>query len=511
MSDSETSSPNSARYWIALPKKLISLCQGSRLASWCRKHRRSVVTGVVVFAHTLGALTSVKALFETRTPQGTLAWVISLNTLPYVAVPAYWVFGRSSFNGYVSARQAEFADLDPLLQETYRQLIEDDFLLHTEQGDFTTEEKIARLPYTRFNDVELLIDGEATFDSIIESISQAKDYILVQFYIIRNDDLGNRLRDALLERAAAGVRVYFIYDEIGSYQLPTKWLNDCREGGIDIRPFNTRQGHTNRFQLNFRNHRKVVIIDGKTGFVGGHNVGDEYLGLSEKFGHWRDTHVKFEGPVVLATQVAFMEDWNWAADSIPVLNWTPQRAENGDVAALSLPTGPSDEVESCTLFFLHTINSAQDRLWIASPYFVPDEQIMSALQLAALRGVDVRIMLPEDPDHLLVYLSSFSYLPTAERAGIKIYRYGGGFLHQKAMLVDDRYSAIGTANFDNRSFRLNFEITMLFDDPTFNEEVEKMFLDDFEDCRLLEEEELTERSFGFRFLVKCSRLLDPIQ
>ncbi|MEM6916439.1 MAG: cardiolipin synthase [Verrucomicrobiota bacterium] len=507
MSENETTQKD----WIALSRKLLSSCRDSRVVSWCRKHRRSVITGFVFFAHTLGALTSVKALFETRTPQGTLAWVISLNTMPYVAVPAYWVFGRSSFNGYVGARQAEIADLDPLLQQAYQELLEDGFLVHNEIADFTTEEKIARLPYTRYNDVELLIDGEATFDSIIESIAEAEDYILVQFYIVRNDGLGNRLRDALLERAAAGVRVYFLYDEIGSYQLPTKWLRDCREGGIDIRPFNTRQGHTNRFQLNFRNHRKVVLIDGKTGFVGGHNVGDEYLGLSEEFGHWRDTHVKFEGPVVLATQVAFMEDWNWAADSIPELNWTPQRSESGDIAALCLPTGPSDEVESCTLFFLHTINSAQDRLWIASPYFVPDEQIMSALQLAALRGVDVRIMLPEDPDHLLVYLSSFSYLPTAEKAGIQIYRYGGGFLHQKAMLVDDRYSAIGTANFDNRSFRLNFEITMLFDDEDFNEEVEEMFLNDFEESRLLEAEELTERSFGFRFLVKCARLLDPIQ
>lgn len=479
--------------------------------AWARKHRRSLVTGFVIFAHLLGALTSVKALFETRTPQGTIAWIISLNTMPYVAVPAYWVFGQSSFNGYVSARQAEFADLDPVLQQAYRELIEDGLLLHSDEADFTAEERIARLPYTRFNDAELLIDGEATFDSIIESIAEAEDYILVQFYIIRNDGLGNRLRDALLERAVSGVRVYFIYDEIGSYQLPASWLNECRKGGIDIRPFNTRQGHTNRFQLNFRNHRKVVVIDGKTGFVGGHNVGDEYLGLSEEFGHWRDTHVKFTGPVVLATQVAFIEDWNWAANEIPELNWTAQKSEEGDMAALCLPTGPSDEQESCTLFFLHFINSARERLWIASPYFVPDEQIMSALQLAALRGVDVRILLPEDPDHLLVYLSSFSYLPTAEKAGIKIYRYGGGFLHEKAMLVDDRYSTIGTANFDNRSFRLNFEMTMIFDDEGFNGEVEQMFLDDFEASRLLDAEDLTEKSFPFRFAVKCSRLLDPIQ
>tara|TARA_R110002096_G_scaffold27831_10_gene84637 strand:+ start:127 stop:1623 length:1497 start_codon:yes stop_codon:yes gene_type:complete len=482
-----------------------------RLAARVGHHRKFLLTCFIVAAHLLGALTSVKALFDTRTPQGAIAWIISLNTIPYVAVPAYWVFGRSGFEGYVSARQTELTDLDPVLKKAYEDLAAGGFLLHSDSKHFTPEEKIARLPYTRFNDVELLIDGEETFNSIIDSIRQAEDYILIQFYIVRNDGLGNRLRDALLKKAASGVRVYFIYDEIGSYQLPKKWLENCRNGGIDIRPFNTRQGHSNRFQINFRNHRKVVIVDGKTGFIGGHNVGDEYLGLSEEFGHWRDTHVKFQGPAVLPAQVAFVEDWNWAADSIPRLNWHPKKSPHGNISALCLPTGPSDERESCTLFFLHAINSAHNRIWIASPYFVPDEQIMSALQLAALRGVDIRILLPEDPDHLLVYLSSFSYLPVAAKAGIEFYRYGDGFLHEKAFIIDDRYSAIGTANFDNRSFRLNFEITMLFDDEEFSEQVEKMFEADFKKSRLLNSSELTEKSFGFRFAVKCARLLDPIQ
>ncbi len=477
---------------------------------WMQLHRRAIITGIVVLFHGVGALTSVKALFETRTPQGAIAWVISLNTMPYVAVPAYWVLGRSGFKGYTHARQSSLEELNPVLKQAYTDLSNGGFMSHSDPASFTTEERIAKLPYTQFNDAELLIDGEETFDSIIKGISQATDYILVQFYIVRNDALGNRLRDALLERASAGVRVYFIYDEIGSYQLPQKWVTDCRAGGIDIRPFNTRQGSSNRFQLNFRNHRKVVIIDGHIGFVGGHNVGIEYLGQSEKFGDWRDTHVRFEGPVVLATQVAFVEDWNWAADSIPELNWTPKRSPHGNKTALCLPTGPSDSRESCTLFFLHSINTAKSRIWIASPYFVPDEQIMSALQLAALRGVDVRILLPEDPDHLLVYLSSFSYLPIAEESSIRIYRYGEGFLHEKALVIDDRYGAVGTANFDNRSFRLNFEITMLFDDSDFALKVAEMFEADFEKSRELEAADLTGKSLGFRFAVKCARLLDPI-
>ena len=258
--------------------------------------------------------------------------------------------------------------------------------------------------------------------------------------------------------------------------MSKSYISALRDGGIDIRPFNTRQGNSNRFQINFRNHRKIVVADGKVAFVGGHNVGDEYLGHNEEFGRWRDTHVKVEGPVALAVQLTFVEDWNWAAGNfLTNLNWKPQRAANDNLKALCLATGPADRFESCSLFFLHSINSAQKRLWIASPYFVPDEQTVSALTLAALRGVDVRILLPEKADSLLVHLSSFSYLRAAEKAGIKIYRYTDGFLHQKAMLVDDDTSAIGTANFDNRSFRLNFEITLLFKDANFASEVEVMF------------------------------------
>lgn len=245
---------------------------------------------------------------------------------------------------------------------------------------------------------------------------------------------------------------------------------------------------------------------------GGHNVGDEYLGLDNSVGRWRDTHVKVEGPIALAVQLTFVEDWNWASDTIlSALNWKPQRAAQENRKALCLATGPADQFESCTLFFLHSINSAKDRIWISSPYFVPDEQIMSALILASLRGVDVRILLPDDPDQLLVYLSSFSYLPAAEKAGIEIYRYTDGFLHQKAMLVDDNISAIGTANFDNRSFRLNFEITLLFEDLDFASQVEAMFEQDFSDSRRASPEELEDSHFGFRFAVKCARLLAPIQ
>jgi cardiolipin synthase len=278
-----------------------------------------------------------------------------------------------------------------------------------------------------------------------------------------------------------------------------------------VRPFHSTKGKTNRFQLNFRNHRKIVVVDGKTAYVGGLNVGDEYRKGAAGLGHWRDTHLELTGPCVQCTQLVFLEDWYWTAHEIPELDWKPQPSDEGSQNILVLPTGPADDLESCGLFFLEAINGARERLWIASPYFVPDRQIVSALQLAALRGVDVRLVLPEKADHLLVYLSSFSYLEEAEKAGVKIYRYQPGFLHHKILLVDDELAAVGTANLDNRSFRLNFEITIVVADRRFAGKVHSMFRNDLERCRQTHPRDLTERRFWFRVAVRVSRLLAPIQ
>ncbi|MBW2462976.1 MAG: cardiolipin synthase, partial [Deltaproteobacteria bacterium] len=274
---------------------------------------------------------------------------------------------------------------------------------------------------------------------------------------------------------------------------------------------NTRKGVGNRFQINFRNHRKVVVVDGQTAWIGGHNVGDEYLGEDPKFGHWRDTHMRMEGPAALAAQLSFVEDWRWATDDMLGLDWTPRPAEGGDASVMIVPTGPADSEETATLLFMHAINMAHERLWLASPYFVPDEAIVFALQLACLRGVDVRILIPDKADHLLVYLAGFSYFDDVEHAGVRFYRYTDGFLHQKVMLVDETAASVGTANFDNRSFRLNFEITAMVGDPAFVDQVERMFEEDFSHSRQMHPGELAERPWWFRFAVRLARLTSPLQ
>jgi len=493
---------------IIMPKKKKNHSSTAEGATRRTARKKRFWRWIIPIAHIMGLFTSVQAIMESRTPQGAIAWGISLNTVPYVAVPAYWVFGRSKFQGYVVARQEEIIETNPIAQKLRDDITSEQFRVEAEDSFGKVLTELGRLPYTRRNHADLLIDGEATFDAIFKAIDEAEDYILVQFYIIRDDDLGRKLKNRLIARAKEGIRVFFLYDAFGSVKLPMLYIRDLNDAGIQVQEF-----RSTRYQLNFRNHRKIVVVDGKVAFVGGHNVGDEYLGNLESMSPWRDTHLQISGPIVQCIQIPFIEDWHWTSgEFIRPLNWDPDKSPEGsDMEALCLPTGPADEFETCNLFFLAAINSAKKRAWIASPYFVPDEPIISALQLAALRGVDVRVLIPEKPDSKLVGLSAFSYLPDMEKADIQVYRYTQGFLHQKVILIDDDFAAVGTANFDNRSFRLNFEVTVAVHDTTFASQVDAMLRKDFSQSNLASAKDLEERGFPFRFAVRVSRLLAPIQ
>jgi cardiolipin synthase len=369
---------------------------------------------------------------------------------------------------------------------------------------------LTTLPVTRGNHVELLIDGEVTFDAIFAAMDAARDYLLVQFFIIHDDTLGEKFRDRLIQRARAGVKIYFLYDEVGCHKLPRRWFDSLRESGVRVEGFKTTRGRGNRFQLNLRNHRKVVIADGREALTGGLNVGDEYMGHSDRFGPWRDTHVRVRGPAVQAAQLAFIEDWYWATDEVPSLSWIPTAAD-ADQRVLVLATGPADEAELCSLAFIRAVNSAQTRLWISSPYFVPDSTVLTALQLAALRGVEVRVLLPQRIDHLLPMLSSFSYYESLALAGIEVWRYQTGFLHQKALLVDDRLAAVGSVNVDYRSFHLNFELVVMVTDPAFCAQTEAMMKEDFARADRVDLSEYRRRPWWFKTAVRFARLLSPVE
>lgn len=466
---------------------------------------------VVIVAHVLGALSSIHAIMHTRTEQGTIAWAVSLNTFPYLAVPAYWVLGRSRFQGYVVARRENLEEIAGVSQRAVTAVAP--FRVAEEQiiPAARAAQRLAGMPYLRGNSVELLVDGEATFASILQGIDAARESILVEFYIVHDDGIGRELKTHLIARARAGVRVRFLYDEVGSAGLPRAYVAELRAAGIEIHEFHTRKGPRNRFQLNFRNHRKIVVVDGRVAWVGGHNVGDEYLSRDPKIGAWRDTHVRIEGPAALGAQLAFAEDWHWAAGSPLELRWDPVPSASGDVAVLVVPSGPADPLETANLMFIHAINSATERIWIASPYFVPDKPVTDALQLAGLRGVDVRILIPDKPDNALVGLAAYTYVDEASLTGGRFHRYGAGFLHEKVMLIDRSTATVGTANFDNRSFRLNFEITAVILDPVFASDVERMFEADFARSRVMVPGEYDRKPWWFRFGARLARLTGPVQ
>ena len=486
--------------------------QVGRWIEAAKRRRHMLISLFILVCHLAGALTSVHAIMEVRTAQGAIAWAVCLNTFPYVAVPAYWILGRSKFHGYVTVRRQGLARVQPVVNQFVTTLVQKHLTALPGQERPLLVERLAKLPFTLGNDAELLVNGDATFKSIFSGIARATNYVLVQFYIIHDDGVGRELKARLLERARANVRCCLLYDEIGS-KLPRAYVEELTAAGVPVLPFNSTKGNANRFQLNFRNHRKIVVVDGLEAWVGGLNMGDEYKGLDPKIGFWRDTHLRVAGPVAQCVQVAFVEDWHWASGKLlGGLNWNPQPAPSGaSRAMLCLPSGPADPLETCTLFFLNVINQAKKRLWIASPYFVPDEQFISALQLAALRGVDVRILVPDKSDNALVQLSAWSYLADVEKTGIKVLRYTKGFMHHKVVLVDDEYCTVGTANFDNRSFRLNFEITMAFADTNFAGQVAAMLENDFAQSRPMRGDELARRNFWYRFAVRAARLSAPVQ
>ncbi|TXS92696.1 cardiolipin synthase [Parahaliea maris] len=457
-----------------------------------------------------GILCAIEAVMNTRTAQGATAWSVSLVSFPFVAVPAYLVFGRNKFEGMQETYAARKDEIDGLLEKYETEMSPWRVAIGTGEPWYRALQSISGLWQTRANRVDLLVNGERTFDSILEGIAGAREYILFQFYMIHDDELGRRVQSALIERARAGVRVLVLYDEVGSKGLTAAYLEELRQAGVQVSSFKPTQGWRNRFQINFRNHRKMVVVDGRVGWVGGHNVGDEYLGKDPEFSPWRDTHVRIEGPAAQQLQRVILWDWYWATRQIPEVSWQPVPAPESDTRAMILATGPNERLETASLFFVSALSGAQQRIWITAPYFVPDDAVMKALQLAALRGVDVRILTTGKGDSLPVYLAAFDYIYRLRGLGIRFYAYRPGFLHQKVVLVDDRISAVGTHNFDNRSFRLNFEVTAIVVDEGFAGKMETMFVQDFEHAELIDPEALDQKPFWWRLGVQVSRLASPV-
>lgn len=479
---------------------------------WGGDFNSIIYAAVELFALVL----AIDAIRKARNSQTAIAWSLSLIMLPFISSLLYLAFGRSKFFGMINFRRQSGEEVLPFLSQLHKSSLDESTIVA--DIDLCDEDKafrnLATLSWLRGNKTGLLINGKPTFDAIFAAIDGATDYILIQFYIINDDDLGNLFKDKIKGAAQRGVRVYFIPDAIGSYSVDEVFWDDLRASGVHVQLFRVLESRSGRFQLNFRNHRKIVVVDGKSAFFGGHNVGDEYLGKGPLPGLWRDTHCQVWGPIISSFQISFLEDWFFVKDlkdkgQLPKLFWCqPSYAE--DTTALMIPSGPADHMETCGLMFNQAILTARERFWIASPYFIPDGKIRAALILAALKGVDVRVLLPTKPDHWMVYMARKDFYGDLQKAGVKFYHYKKGFLHQKVFLIDNNYGSVGSANLDNRSFRLNFELTVLFKGKRIIADIEAMLIQDMEDSVLLPEYKLNERPLWEQIMVKVCRLFSPI-
>ena len=447
-----------------------------------------------------------RAAATARTAQGAVGWVVFLIALPFVAVPAYMVLGHHRLRGYIISRREARLVVEAIRDAAARHAPDPD----RTRMDLKPFEYCANLPALRGNGATLLIDGSDAFDAMFQAIDAAQHYVLVQFYIIRNDALGRAFQTRLIAAAARGVRVRVMTDAIGSFGLPNRYVRTLRAAGVQVARRKRNRAPRFRFQINFRNHRKMVIVDGVHGFTGGLNVGDEYIGLNSYFGHWRDTHIAMRGPVVSQLQLIFVEDWHWLTGELPLadLNWRAP-LDPADATGLIVATGPGDESEAGSLLFFSAIAEAKERLWIASPYFVPDTDVLAALRHAALRGVDVRLLVPHKVDHWMPWLAAWSYFDTILEAGVRVFRYTDGFMHQKVFVVDDRLAAVGSTNLDNRSFLLNFEAMALFFDAEIAGRIDEMLRRDFAHAYEMTDGIAAQSPF-IRYAAPVARLVSPL-
>ncbi|GAE24938.1 cardiolipin synthetase [Halalkalibacter wakoensis JCM 9140] len=464
------------------------------------------------------ALAAMIIFLERRNVSSIWMWVLVLTFLPLVGFFLYIIFGRNlSRSKLFRWDEKSYHLLKRMVTEqltTFRDNrvnIEDAAI--NKYKDFI----IMNLTHnaallTQNNKVDVFIDGKEKFRTLLTDIEQAEKHIHILYYIIRDDELGNKLADLLAKKASEGVSVRLLFDDLGSRQLSKTFVQKIKSAGGEVEAFFPSRIPLINLTINFRNHRKLAIIDGEIGYIGGFNVGDEYLGLNERFGYWRDTHLRILGDAVNNIQTRFIQDWNQAAKKELLINEfrVPFKKEYGQYGIQIVSSGPDSQLEQIKKAYIKMILSAKRYVYIQSPYFIPDESLLDALKIACFSGLDVRIMIPNKPDHPFVYWATYSNIGELLKIGAKVYIYENGFLHCKTIVSDDAIGSVGTANIDVRSFRLNFEVNaFLYSDKEVTKLTE-IFHTDMEHSRELTLDQYEQRSLKIRFKESVSRLLSPI-
>ena len=448
--------------------------------------------------------------FERKDPTATWAWLFVLTLLPLLGFVVYLFLGLTPRKRKVFQQKME--------QDKGRKMAyadKDYFPLTDNQPDFPPlEEKIIRLGLSSrtpamlgYNNIDIYTHGQEKFADLFADIAEAEDFIHINYFIIRPDTLGKKLIELLTKKAKQGVEVRLLYDRMGTRKIPKKHISRLKKAGGESIPFAPFV-----LDINYRNHRKNCIIDGKVGYVGGINVGIEYIGESQRFGDWRDTHLRITGESVDSLQHRFLLDWSFATgDSF--LNqpkYFPPKATTGSSPVQIVTSGPDSKEEEIKTLFLKMIYGAEKSVYIQTPYFIPDASMLEALKIAADSGVDVRVMIPDRPDKPIVYAANHSFVGQLLEAGVRFYHYERGFLHSKTITVDGRIASVGTTNMDVRSFKLNFEINAFIYDNKVAGELEDIFIEDLRYSSEITPASYAQRGIGMKVRESFARLLSPI-
>ncbi len=469
---------------------------------------------LTVLIHIINLLTIVYMVFkEKRSANSIIAWTLILYIAPFIGFIVFLLVGRkmnkSNMFGIKNAEIKVLEKYDRQVKERSQVPVENmDMIMALETIDYS--------PYRNDNEVCMYSDGKEFFDALLKSLNKAKKSINIEFYIFKNDDIGTKILDILEEKAKNGVEVRLLYDSVGSRLLNRNVLKKLRAVGGKTGEFFPSWLKLINLNMNFRNHRKIVVIDNKVAFVGGFNVGDEYLGKDKKFGYWRDTHIKFKGSAVKDLNLRFLADWRYATkeevDLSHVLEISDENIGEPNTGMQIVSSGPnlSDRYE-IKLAYLKMIQRAKKYLYIQSPYLIIDKSISDSLKLASASGVDVRIMIPGKGDHPFVYWANLVYAGDLLEYGVKIYHYDrSAFLHAKTVVIDDEICSIGTANMDTRSFELNFEVNAFIYSETISKQQKSEFEKDISKCEELTLEKYQNRSRIVKIKESLSRLFSDI-
>lgn len=460
---------------------------------------------------------AIIVILEFRRPQRAMAWICITFCCPPLGLLFYYFLGRDyrlgrklgnrcvsllrEIRSHVSGKiqiVKNTADTGNPGFEEQREF------LHLLSG-------LAESPITSHNQCQVLSSAEEAYQQMLEAMEHAQEHIHMEFYIFRDDGIGRQFQELMIRKARQGVRVRLLCDGLGSHQLSRAFVNTLKNGGVQVHFFLPPLTSLLDRRFNYRNHRKILVVDGLTGFTGGMNIGDDYLGKDPKMGYWRDTHLRLEGDAVYHLQYVFLKDWRLAAgDSMSHPRFFPAHAVSSQAAVQIVASGPDGAIDTTQEMYFASLCAAKKRIWITSPYFIPDPAICRALKNAVLSGVDVKIIIPAKPDNKLVYYASLSYLENLQDAGVKFYRYTAGFMHAKVMIIDNLLATAGSANLDMRSFYSNFELTAVLLRPETIAGLAADFSRDLKLSEYIDPEKFRKRGRNVKRIEGLCQLLSPL-